>query len=203
MKRILDKAKIEESLHLLGELLNRRHAGPFRLIICGGSALLVCGLRSEATKDVDILAFFGNKTEIQVANSMPEDLEKAAQSVAVQMNLDAHWLNAGPSSIVNPHLPNLGLPEGFVTRLAEKKYGPMLNVYFIGRLDQIHFKLYASVDRGGPSYHLDDLLQLNPTEMELIAAAKWSTSQDPSPAYFQTLKSMLKAIGHGTIVEKI
>ena len=203
MNRILDKAKIEESLHLLGELLNRRHAGPFRLIVCGGSALLVCGLRAEATKDVDILAFFGKNSEIQTANSMPEDLEKAAQSVAGQMNLDWNWLNAGPSSIVNPHLPNLGLPEGFASRLTEKKYGPMLNVYFIGRLDQIHFKLYASVDRGGPSYHLDDLMHLDPTEEELMAAAKWSTSQDPSPEYSQILKTMLKAIGYGSIIENI
>lgn len=203
MKKPLDKAKIEEALHLLGELLNHRHAGPFRLIVCGGSALLVSGLRTEATKDVDILAFFGNNSEIQMANSMPTSLEKAAQSIAEQMNLDAHWLNAGPSSIVNPNLPNLGLPEGFASRLTEKNYGPMLNVYFIGRLDQVYFKLYASADRGGPSYHLDDLMHLNPTEEEILTAARWSMSQDPSPAYLQTLKSMLKAIGHGTTAEKI
>jgi hypothetical protein len=50
----------------------------------------------------------------------------------------------------------MGLPEGFVSRLFQKDYGRRLTVYFAGRKDQIHFKLYAAVDRGG--YHIDDLL---------------------------------------------
>ncbi len=203
MKKALDKEKIEDALHLLGELLESRHIGPFNLIVCGGSALLVSGLRAEATKDVDILAYIGKKGEIIVADSIPEGLRKAAENVSVQMGLDSHWLNTGPSSIVNSKLPNLGLPDGFVSRLAEKTYSRMLKVFFIGRLDQIYFKLYASVDRGSPSYHLDDLIQLNPTQEELLAASRWSMEQDPSSGYSQTLKEMLKAINYGTVAEKL
>lgn len=203
MKKDLDKTRVEEALKLLGELIESRRIGPFSLIVCGGTALLVSGLRAEATTDVDILAYMGKKGEIMAADTIPEDLQKAAWGVSAQMGLDPHWLNAGPSSIVNPKLPNLGLPDGFISRLSEKSYGRMLKVFFIGRLDQIYFKLYASVDRGGSTYHLDDLMRLNPTHEELLDASRWSMSQDPSPSYLQTLIQMLKAINHGTVAEKL
>jgi len=203
MKTPLDKERIEEALYLIGELLERKKSDPFRLIVCGGSALLVTGLRRETTKDVDILAFLNDKNDIQESPDLPGDLKEAAKSVAVEMNLDEHWLNTGPSSIINPNLPNSGLPDGFLERLTKREYGPKLTVYYISRRDQIFFKLYASVDRCGPSYHLDDLRSLNPTEDELLNAAIWSMEQDPSTGYSQTLKNMLEAIGYEKIAEQL
>ncbi len=203
MEKVLDKGKIEEALSLLGELLESRNVGPFSLIVCGGSALLVSDLRSQATKDVDILAYLSGNGEVIPADSIPEGLQKAAESVSRHIGLDSHWLNAGPGSIVNPNLPNLGLPCGFVSRLSEKSYGVMLKVFFIGRLDQVFFKLYDSVDRGGPTYHLDDLMRLNPTPDELLDASRWSMSQDPSSGYRNTLIQMLRAIKHGNVAEKL
>ena len=49
-----------------------------------------------------------------------------------------------------------GLPEGFKERLQTKIYGQELTVHYISRVDQIHFKVYASVD-SGPGRHVDDL----------------------------------------------
>src|SRR6266849_4239871 len=48
---------------------------------------------------------------------------------------------------------------------------------FAGRLDQVHFKLYAMVDQGG-GRHEADLRALHPTRDELIAAARWTMTQD-------------------------
>lgn len=66
-----------------------------------------------------------------------------------------------------------------MARVVTRPYGSSLIVYFAGRVDQIHFKLFAMVDQGG-GRHEGDLRALQPTEAELIAAARWSLTQDPS-----------------------
>jgi hypothetical protein len=203
MKRILDNHGIEAALHLLGELLAHRNHGPYRLVVCGGAALLLANLRTETTKDVDIVAFRDESGTIHGSAGMPPELLVTAEAVARQLNLDLRWLNTGPSSIVNPNLPNLGLPEGFDSRLTERTYGPMLTISYIGRRDQIFFKLYAAVDRGGPSYHLDDLKRLAPQDEEMLAAARWTMIQDPSMAFAETLVEMLRATGYDTIARQL
>jgi hypothetical protein len=98
-------------------------------------------------------------------------------------------LNPGPTDLLR-----LGLPEGFIDRLERHDYGESLIVHLASRYDQIHFKLYALVDQG-PGKHEEDLRALAPTEDELIAAAGWSTSQDPSEGYALMLRQALSHLG--------
>jgi len=105
--------------------------------------------------------------------------------------------------ILNDRLPNQGLPDGFRDRLQLREFGARLKVLFIGRRDQVFFKLFAAADKGGPSYHLDDLTALQPNDEELEAASRWAMSQDPSQAFADTIDAMLKAIGHGNIADKL
>lgn len=46
-----------------------------------------------------------------------------------------------------------------------------------------------------PGKHEADLRALEPTEAELIAAARWSRSQDPSEGYAQVLRGALESFG--------
>jgi hypothetical protein len=71
-----------------------------------------------------------------------------------------------------------------------------------GRLDQIHFKLYAAVDQPG-SYHADDLQELHPTEEELLAAARWTRPHDTSDGYHQVLKWFLKEFGYAQLADRV
>jgi hypothetical protein len=50
------------------------------------------------------------------------------------------------------------------------------------------------VDQGG-GRHETDLRALNPTGAELIAAARWSITQDPSPGYRYVLVEALRYLG--------
>jgi hypothetical protein len=75
-----------------------------------------------------------------------------------------------------------------------RRYGQALVVHFAGRVDQIHFKLFAMVDQAG-GRHETDLRALHPTTEELIAAARWSMSQDPSPGYRMVLMGALNTLG--------
>lgn len=89
----------------------------------------------------------------------------------------------------------LGQPEGFEERLATREYGPALTVSSASRLDQIHLKLYATVDAGGPGKHEQDLRALEPTRDELVAAARWSRTHDPSEGYHEMLRDALAFFG--------
>ena len=89
----------------------------------------------------------------------------------------------------------------YIKRLTLKKYGKNLSIGFISRHDQIFFKLYASIDRGG--YHVDDLIKLKPTEKELLYACKWVCEQDTSKAFAILLQSMLKQIGFKDVAGKL
>ena len=111
-------------------------------------------------------------------------------------DLPENWLNLGPASQVES-----GLPEGFEERLVRKPYGESLTIYFISRIDQIHFKLYAAVDRG--EYHVQDLHALKPTQEEMERAAKWVITQDVSITFKLLLKDFLEVQGYGAIAERI
>ena len=154
----------------------------------GGSGLLALGIIERSTRDVDLLALrSGDK--LDSAEPLPKKLAIARARVARDFSLPADWLNTGPTDLLT-----LGLPDGFINRLERRNYGDSLSVYLASRYDQIHFKLYALVDQG-PGKHEDDLRALSPTEEELVAAARWSRSHDPSEGYAQMLRSVLTHLG--------
>ncbi len=62
--------------------------------------------------------------------------------------------------------------------------------------------LYAAVDQFG-GYHASDLEALNPTDEELVKAAEWSMSHDPSEGYRFSVKSFLKEFGYEKAAENI
>lgn len=160
----------------------------YELVVIGGSGLLALGIIERSTRDVDLLALrSGNK--LDVAEPLPKKLATARDRVARDFSLPVDWLNPGPTDLLK-----FGLPEGFIDRLERRDYGDNLTVYLASRYDQIHFKLYALVDQG-PGKHEDDLRALAPTEEELLAAAHWSRSHDPSEGYAQMLRDVLTHLG--------
>jgi hypothetical protein len=158
------------------------------IVVIGGSALAALGLVRRATRDVDLVAIAENG-ELHSANPLPDALRAARDRVARDFGLDGNWLNGGPTDLLK-----WGLPDGFMGRIVTRRYSESLTVHFAGRLDQIHFKLFAMVDQGG-GRHEADLRALHPNSGELIAAARWSMTQDPSPAYRMVLEEALNALG--------
>jgi hypothetical protein len=185
------------------EALDRQigvHGGmPLGLAVCGGTALSALGLVMRTTRDMDVLGAVSetkNGVTIQGITKLPEWLGEAANKVGRDYDLPEDWLNLGPASQVES-----GLPEGFEKRLVKRVYGKYLTVYFIGRIDQIHFKLYASVDQD--DYHVQDLFTLKPVEIEMEMAAKWVVTQDVSEAFRTLLKDFLRVHNYGDIAKRI
>ncbi len=150
--------------------------------------MLALGMIERATRDVDLLAL-RDGDELTKPEPLPTELVAARERLRRDFRLPHDWLNAGPASMLD-----LGLPEGFAQRLEERRYGPALRVHFASRLDQIHFKLYALVDQG-PGRHESDLRHLHPGEQELIAAARWTRTHDPSPGFRDGLERVLRHFG--------
>lgn len=158
------------------------------LVVIGGSGLLALGVIDRATRDVDLLALRAGD-ELRTPQPLPPELIAAAERVSRDYGLPSDWLNAGPSSLLD-----FGLPEGFVDRLERRSYGEALTVHLASRLDQIHFKLYALVDQG-PGKHERDLRALEPSNDELLAAARWARTHDPSEGFRIELQLVLAHLG--------
>lgn len=135
------------------------------IVVIGGSALTALGLVKRVTRDVDLLAI-AEDGELRSAEPLPDTLRVARDRVARDFDLDENWLNSGPTDLLT-----LGLLDRFLTRVATRHYGPALTVHFAGRR------------------------ALHPSTDELIAAARWSMTQDPSPGYRMVLKEALNALG--------
>jgi Nucleotidyltransferase of unknown function (DUF6036) len=188
MSGIQSKEQAELLLAALGEQLLSL-GERYELVVIGGSGLLALGEIQRSTRDVDLVAL-RNGEELGSAQPLPAPLQRAAERVARDFDLSRDWLNSGPTSLLD-----FGLPGGFVERLDSRSYGEALTVHFASRYDQIHFKLYAMVDEGGPGKHEQDLRVLAPSESELLAAARWSQTHDPSDDYGEMLLRALRHLG--------
>jgi len=188
--------QLENALTLLGERLHLAGLPSQEIVICGGTSLIARGFVSRATKDVDILARRTEGTEFVSARELPEEFLEAAARVAIDLGLPENWINSGPVDLFE-----MGMPEGFMARMSPKRYGH-LTAWYIGRIDQIHFKLYASVDQG-PGRHFNDLVALQPTGDELLAAARWAMTHDVSEGFRTMMKELLKEMKHDDVAAQL
>ncbi len=170
----------------LSEVYAKLGGSDLEISICGGAALNLLGYVTRVTKDIDIVS----------PEVLPEKFKDAIVITADYFGLKPDWINQGPKDLLM-----MGLPEGFFSRCEKLQFSPNLIFMITSRLDQIHFKLYASVDRGG--YHLQDLTHLHPTEDELVAAAKWCFTHDVSEPFKELTVNFLKQNGWEHVARKI
>ena len=197
------KQQIESVLTALAEQLEVRGVMHCEMVVCGGAALNILGYVSRVTEDVDVVAFVdtksdGSTTLVKATKPMNPAIEDAATRVQKDFDLTDNWLNPGPASVMD-----LGLPDGLMDRVETRTYGKNLTIHFLSRYDQIHFKLYAVVDRDRGDVHYGDLLALEPTAEELEKAARWSMTHDISEGYRKVLKNFLKEIGYKDVADKL
>lgn len=161
---------LRQALSTLGVLLSDR-ALAFEIVVVGGDGLLLLGVIRRPTKDLDALALV-EEGEYRLARPLPPLLRDAIMDTAGVLGLAENWLNPGPTDQLKQ-----GLPEGFRDRITKHVFGG-LTVHLAGRFDQICFKLYAAADSGPESKHVRDLIDLDPTDEEMGAAAAWVKQQD-------------------------
>lgn len=116
---------IKDSLILLNIYLSKK--GVKRsFIICGGASLVLQGIISRITKDIDI-----------IAPPIDDILKASALSVSQDLGLDDHWLNSGRETI------SKDLASGWESRVFEVFKDSNLSVFSISISDLIFTKFWA------------------------------------------------------------
>jgi len=179
----MERDRLEDALETLGELLAERGHN-VGLLVIGGSSLLLLGYIERPTADVDVVGLV-EPAGYMKADELPPFLADAAREVGRALGVGDRWLNVGPAGLID-----FGLPDGIAARVTVRRYGS-LEIHLPAREDLICFKLYALVDQGPRSKHMDDLRALTPSRDELVAAARWTRSHDPSVGFLGELRAAL------------
>jgi hypothetical protein len=154
------------------------------LVVVGGVAILARGFRSRTTNDVDIIARAvkgGDGTKQLVPpDPLPDGVRRAVARVARDFGLSPQWLNTvvGKQWRQTP----VALPPALIDEIAWYSLGG-LRLGIAGRQSLIALKLFAAVDRGPNSVHVEDLVAIEPTDEELDRAASWVELQDAAPDF--------------------
>jgi hypothetical protein len=178
---------LEEALAMLGAILEERRQ-KIGLLVVGGSSLLLLGLLQRPKADVDVVGYSTPHGYSQ-AHDVPDFLDDAVRDVGAALGLPSNWLNVGPAALLE-----FGLPAGIEQRVEIRRYGT-LEVHLPSVDDLICFKLYATVDLTEGSRHFQDLQALDPTHDQLLVAARWTRTHDPSPAFLGELLRTLRLFG--------
>lgn len=182
----IDSTSLEEALKVLGQLLADRGYS-YEIVAIGGGSLLLLRQVERTTKDLDLVALVEDGQFVS-ADPLPEVLLQAAEEVGKALELGKDWLNIGPASLLQ-----MGLPAGFISRMHTRHYRG-LTIHLADRFDQIHFKLYATVDQGPHSKHFADLIALKPSHEELELAKSWCMGQDVSEPFQLELNKAMESI---------
>ncbi len=171
--------EVKKSLELLDYYLAKKNLKR-SFIICGGGALILRGIISRTTKDIDV-----------VAPPIDNELQSAALSVASDLGLSGHWLNCGPESITKD------LEADWQKRVDLLFTGRALQVYSLSRQDLIFSKFWALCDRQKDH---SDLIAIKPTLDELKRAADYTAKKDGNPSWPQWVEvqfnKLKKDLGH-------
>src|SRR5487761_32010 len=113
---MMNQSLLEESLRVLGEALAERDV-TFEIVAVGGGSLLLLGLISRPTADLDVVAFIEAGRYVK-PTALPADLADAARATARVMGIRDEWINAGPAALLD-----FGLPAEFASRTVKRSFG--------------------------------------------------------------------------------
>ena len=180
---MMERERLDVALATLGALLEER-GEHISVLAIGGGSLLLRGVVERPTADIDVVGYTSVAGYVK-AESLPDFLATAVQDVGDALGLGPAWFNCGPAGLVD-----FGLPPGLADRVAVRKYGT-LEVHIPALEDLICFKLYAAVDLTERSKHFTDLQALAPSAEQLLQAAHWTRTHDPSVGFLRELRRIL------------
>lgn len=143
---------VKKNTLLAFKLLDQHLRQPLKLLVAGGAAMILEYGHPEGTRDVDALSFQGF--------DKIEDIKEAIQAVAVELHIDADW--------INPYFGNFTfvLPKDYPSRLRNSFAGKHLSVVVLGPEDLLIMKLHAG--RPKDDAHIRRLLKTQKIELQIV-----------------------------------
>jgi hypothetical protein len=130
----------------------------------------------------------GGALRLSRAEPFPELLRRAIHTVARDFGLPEDWMNAevGAQWVQ-------GLPPWIVNDITWRAYGN-LDVGLVGRRTLIALKLFAAVDSGPGSVHVQDLFALAATEAEIEESQHWVMTQDAYAGFTSMIGQVIEHV---------
>lgn len=182
---------IEAALTAAGELL-RANGDEVAIVVVGGATMNLLGLVHRSTSDVDVIAraYHDGSGVLRLfpAEPFPESLQAAIRTVARDFAIPPNWMNAE----VGAQWAH-GLPSWILEDITWRSYSS-LDVGLVGRRTLIALKLFAAVDSGPRSVHMQDLLALAPTDAELDESRRWVATQDAYEGFPAMVDQMIEHV---------
>lgn len=193
MSETLRTEELEAALQAVGELVAADDE-EVAIVVVGGATLNLLGIVRRGTSDVDVIAralrTANGDLRLERATPFPPSLARAIRTVARDFGLSADWMNA----MIESQWVQ-GLPPGLAEDITWRNYGGGLDVGLVGRRTLIALKLFAAVDRGPLSVHLQDLIALRPTADDMARAAEWVRTQDAAPGWAGNVEEVIEHVG--------
>jgi hypothetical protein len=176
------------ALRALGALLKANGHTEY-LVVVGGVAMNLRGFHARATADVDVIARgawgYEATPTLFTPEPLPDVVRESILRVARDFGLNDDWMN----TVVAKQWQS-GMPPTLAEDL-EWHHFDALHVGVPGREAMIALKLFAALDTGPRSVHMQDLLRMAPTDAELEQAAEWVATQDASDAFHAQIPQAL------------
>ena len=177
----MNKDLLKRALSRLDEIFVENDHKGATFLACGGGALILMGLITRDTVDLDV-----------IEPSVNGDVLKFVSQVAKELKLDDRWLNSDCETL------SRDLPKGWKSDLAPLFGGRRVIVMGLSRQNIINTKFWALCDRSDDD--LEDLINLQPTENELNSAVVWTMPLDGHPDWSKHVQDCLgrvkKRLGH-------
>ncbi len=147
--KIINKQLAIQAFQHLNKLLKK----PVKLILGGGTAMIMAHQFPLSTSDVDAVA----------KNFSLLEIETEIKQVAAELNLPADWLNPHFSSFMYT------LPNDFEDRLVQVFDESYLSVFALGKEDMLLMKCFAhrSKDKGHAQFLIKNKLNLSIVEKQI------------------------------------
>ncbi len=191
----MDGSLAEELLSALGSALGNSDSEDVDILVCGSMPMILQGMISRRTRDVDGVAFVVLDADRPVPTKpLPaSSFRQAVGRVAAIHGVQSNWLSFQSRSLLDD-----GLPDGIAERAIVRKYGDRLTIRLISRYDIVLLKMKAAAARGEPDR--GDLIEMNTTPEEALAGFEWCLEQGYSRA---DLLDVLEEIGHAELAGRL
>jgi hypothetical protein len=192
----MNSSKADNMLSALGTVLEEQETAPVDIVVCGAMALLLQGIITRPTRDIDGLGLVVEEGGSLVLRKplMSSEFNAAVERVGSLFNEGKHWF----STAVRILHDDTELPADLVEMAQVRSYGSRLTVRLCSRRHMVCLKMWAAIRRGEPD--IGDLIEMRISEGEARAGAEWCLEQDKE--VLPDVLAVLEEVGHEELARR-
>lgn len=192
----MDQLKAEEMLSALGTVMEEQEIAPVDIVVCGAMVLLLQGIISRPTRDIDGLGLVVEEDGALVLKKplLSGEFSAAVERVGALYGEGKRWFSTAAITLHE----DTELPADLIEMAQVRDYGKRLTVRLCSRRHMVCLKMWAAVHRGEPD--MGDLIAMNVSAQEAEDGAAWCLQQDRE--VLPEIRAVLEEVGHGELARR-